>query len=43
MTASLLFLSCLLVTTAGCADPIEPCYGTKAGQEYDIEALGRWS
>jgi hypothetical protein len=42
MTASLLFLSCLLVTTAGCADPIEPCYGTKAGKEYDIELLERW-
>lgn len=35
---SLIFLA----ATAGCAKPIKPCYGTEAGQEYDIELLERW-
>ena len=29
-------------STTACSDPIEPCYGTKAGREYDIELLERW-
>jgi hypothetical protein len=41
MTASPHLLSFLLAT-ASCTDPIEPCYGTKAGRDYDIELLERW-
>jgi hypothetical protein len=41
MTASPPLLSFLLAT-AGCAEPRGPCYGTKVGQEYDIELLERW-
>jgi hypothetical protein len=31
-----------VAATAGCAEPRGPCYGTKVGQEYDIELLERW-
>ena len=41
MTASPCLLSFVLATAA-CTDSIEPCYGTKAGREYDIELLERW-